>query len=191
MYSTQSVFSPTRPSPIFISPQLYFSIIGKDSWRRQVPSNQSVEKGRTKPHTPIFPISSSPWHHSTACIVHSHVHPSPYPFSPHVFTEGEDFLSWKNKGCQGWRGNRRLTLQRVWMTEDGVWVMGSHSKEEQGNIFGRLIQHLFIPSLLAKYYLSGCPWFIIWSFGKEQAPVYCSIIWGERNFVPRMTNPQP
>lgn len=126
---------------------------------------------------------------SLPCAPFSHL--SPYPFSPHVFTEGEEFLSWKNKGCQGWRGNRRLTLQSVWMTKDGVWVMGNHSKEEQGNIFGRLIQHLFIPSLLAKHYLSGCPWFIIWSFGKEQAPVYCSIIWGERNFVPRMTNPQP
>lgn len=65
MYSAQSVFFPTRPSPIFISPQLYFSITGKDSWRRQVPSKQPVEKGRTKPHTPVLLIDSSPWHHST------------------------------------------------------------------------------------------------------------------------------
>lgn len=80
---------------------------------KSLPNNQWRRGG------PIFPIDSSPWHHSTACIAHSRVHLSPYPFSPHVFTEGEDFLSWKNKGYQGWRGNRRLTLQRIWMTEDG------------------------------------------------------------------------
>lgn len=77
MYWAQSVFFPTRPSPVFISPQLYFSITGKNSWRRQVPSKQPVEKGRTKPHTPVLLIDSSPWHHSTACTAHSHVHLSP------------------------------------------------------------------------------------------------------------------
>ena len=56
---------------------------------------------------------------SLPCAPFSHL--SPYPFSPHVFTEGEEFLSWKNKGCQGWRGNRRLTLQCL---NDKRWSLG-------------------------------------------------------------------